>query len=125
MSLRANASSLVTSHIAALFLQSVFYGIYIVTCGFLAAVLTRTSTSGHACTARWRTSAEINWILLIASVFLLLNTTLNIILGVYRLVMLLAYQVSAQDGSLSWVYTAKVSFSSSACLPGIQRLGTL
>ena len=55
-------------YLLSLFLQSILYGVYLITCGSCAAALTRVN-------GRWRSRKELQWPFLLAGAFLLLNTT--------------------------------------------------
>jgi len=55
-------------NLVSLFLQSILYGIYLITCGGCAAALSRVN-------GRWRSRKELQWPFLLAGLFLLLNMT--------------------------------------------------
>jgi len=65
------------SSLVSLFLQSILYGIYLITSGSCAAALTRVN-------GRWRSRRELQWPFLLAGFFLLLNTTCGLCIQFYN-----------------------------------------
>ena len=63
--------------LVSLFLQSILYGIYLITSGSCAAALTRVN-------GRWRSRRELQWPFLLAGFFLLLNTTCGLCIQFYN-----------------------------------------
>jgi len=86
------------SNLVALFLQSILYGIYIVTCWNCAGALTRTNGG-------WRSRKEIHWLFVVAGTFLLINTTCNVCLQFYKCLQLLVYRAPA---ATNWIIVVKV-----------------
>jgi len=90
-----------TSNFVALFLESILYGIYIITCWTCAVALTRVN-------GRWKTMREIQWPFLLTGILLLLNTTSNLCLQFYRCLELLVYRGPVYSG---WMTTVKVCYA--------------
>jgi len=94
------------STLVTLFIQSTLYGIYIVTCGNCAVVLTRVD-------GRWKGRHEIHWVFLIAGTILLANTTCYVAFQLHRCFQLFVFG-RGPDGSavnndpLTWLNIAKV-----------------
>ena len=63
--------------IIGLFLQSIFYGIYLVSCPFCWLALLRTAS-------RWRQYNEVNWILIVVSCMFFVIATLDLFLHLYQ-----------------------------------------
>jgi len=94
------------STLVALFLQSTLYGIYIVTCGNCAVVLTRVN-------GRWKRRHEIHWIFLIAGTILLANTTCYVFFQLYRCFQLFVLRRGPEGSAvnndpLTWLNISKV-----------------
>ena len=76
-----------TSRLITLFLQSILYGIYIITSGSCARALTRVN-------GRWRSRRELQWPFLLAGAFLLVNTTYNVCIRLYNFLIIFVYRGS-------------------------------
>jgi len=90
--------------LVAVFLQSILYGIYLVTCGNCASALTRVN-------GRWRNRREIQWPFLLAGTFLLINSTVIVCIGFYRCLELLAFNpegLADRAQSTYWLNIFKV-----------------
>jgi len=95
-------TGLTTYNLVALLLQSTLYGVYIFTCGTCAGALTRTN-------GRWRSRKEMQWPLLLAGCFLLMNTSCNVCVQLYRCIELLAMSEPTESHS-GWTSIIKVCF---------------
>jgi len=91
------------SSFVALFLQSILYGIYIITCGNCAVALTTVN-------GRWKSVRETQWPLLLAGAFLLLNATCSVCIQFYRCLVLLVFRGPFQP--INWMTTVEV-----CCMP--------
>lgn len=95
-------------NLVTLFLQSVLYGIYIVTCGNCAVAVTRVN-------GRWRRRREMQWPFLLAGTFLLINATCNLCFQFYRCLELLWYTGPSRPGITTsfsrWINVAKVRYA--------------
>ena len=87
-------------NLVALLLQSTLYGVYIFTCGTCAGALTRTN-------GRWRSRKEIQWPLLLAGAFLLMNTSCNVCVQLYRCIELLVMKEHTEPHT-GWTSVIKV-----------------
>jgi hypothetical protein len=65
------------AELAGNFVESVLWGMYLITCVSAARILFRTGT-------RWKRLDELNWIMVIAGTLLLIIATLDVILGFYH-----------------------------------------
>jgi len=89
--------SIVTAQIAAFFVTSVLYGLYLYTFFQCLYVLVRSRS-------RWKEYSDIHWGLVVITLVLFANGTFNISLGLLRLIQ----QFALQMGSVTWVNTVKV-----------------
>ena len=65
------------AQITGLFVESVLFGIHLITAGYCMRALMSTS-------ARWKSRDEINWAMLVVSLLLLSNATFDVVLGFYH-----------------------------------------
>jgi len=78
--------------LVSLFLQSVLYGIYIITSGSCARALTRVN-------GRWRSKRELQWPFLLAGLFLFVNTTCSLFIQLYKCLELLVHGGFGESGA--------------------------
>lgn len=65
--------------IVSLFIQSFLYGLYLISCYFCASALLIIGSP-----PRWRRTSEIRWVICLAALFLVANSTLNLALTLLR-----------------------------------------
>jgi len=87
--------------LVSLFLQSILYGIYLITCGSCAAALTRVN-------GRWRSRRELQWPFLLSGFFLFLNTTCFLCLHLYACLEPFVHKDSAGLGDPSTFTVSRV-----------------
>jgi multisubunit Na+/H+ antiporter MnhE subunit len=73
------ASPVVSALVSSFFLESICYGMYLVSCGFSVKAL---FTIGYP--ARWRRVSEFSWIILSAWIILFVNSAFNVSLAILR-----------------------------------------
>jgi len=89
--------NIVTAQLAGFFVTSVLYGVYLYTFFQCLYALLR-SRSG------WKGYSDIRWGLVLVTLALFVNGTLNLSLGVLRLIQQFAFHM----GPVAWINTAKV-----------------
>jgi len=89
--------NIVTAQIGGFFVTSVLYGLYLYTFFQCLYALVRSGS-------RWKEYSDINWGLVAITLILFVNGTLNVSLGLLRLIQ----QFSLHIGPVAWVNAVKV-----------------
>jgi hypothetical protein len=102
------AFSLPKAQMVSLFVQSIAFGMYLISCVSCAEVLLRIGETPHR---RWRRRGELRWVTISAGIALLVTASLNMSLGFYR--NLLAFTgpggpEKALADTNSWINVVKV-----------------
>ncbi|KAF4623802.1 hypothetical protein D9613_001288 [Agrocybe pediades] len=91
------------AQITGLFVESVLFGIHLLTFAYCVRALTSTPT-------RWRAPSEINWAMLVVSVVLLANAGFDVVLGYYHNLKAFVFfkgEPGDFDGISNWINVSK------------------